>query len=332
MKKKSSAKIDSQEPTTSQPLKTLIDDTSVFIDDLVKLIPARFFLPIPDADERPWFQGLSKAAKASLKKQSRENLKKVRRDRFNPENPSSTLDLLQKSIKPDEENPRDDEIPNPNPKPEEKSVTYEELRQRLHRRIEELRSGRNTRPKNELMKNDQRIDQRKRKREIEEKSVEETNGKEKDENLAAADITFGKVKIGDEDGSRKKKKKMSKSQELEKARKLEELKKDPEKGAIVATKHSWKAAESRAMGMKVHDDPKLLKESIKKEKKRQKKHAVKWKERVESRESVRNDKQKTRTDNIKERAHQKKMRKIEKREKKLMRPGFEGRKEGYVNE
>ncbi|ONK72151.1 uncharacterized protein A4U43_C04F16320 [Asparagus officinalis] len=331
MKKKSSAKIDSQEPTTSipatsQPLKTLIDDTSVFIDDLVKLIPARFFLPIPDADERPWFQGLSKAAKASLKKQSRENLKKVRRDRFNPENPSSTLDLLQKSIKPDEDNPGDDEIPNRNPKPEEKSVTYEELRQRLHRRIEELRSGRNTRPKNDLMKNDQR----KRKRENEEKSLEETKGKGKDENVAA-DITFGKVKIGDEDGSRRKKKKMSKAQELEKARKLEELKKDPEKGAIVAKKHSWKAAESRAMGVKVHDDPKLLKESIKKEKKRQKKHAEKWKERVESRESVRNEKQKTRTGNIKERAHQKKMRKIEKREKKLMRPGFEGRKEGYVN-
>jgi len=37
-------------------------------------------------------------------------------------------------------------------------------------------------------------------------------------------------------------------------------------------------------------------------------------------------------DNIKDRIHQKKMRRIEKREKKLMRPGFEGKKEGYINE
>lgn len=315
-------------------MKALIDDASAFIDGLVSLIPAKFYLPIPDADERPWFQGLSKTAKASLKKQSRENLKKARRQRFNPDTPSSTLDALQKSIdqnqKDSDDDDDDEENPKPNPKREEKSVTYEELRQRLHRRIEELRSGRNTRPKNEP-----RSDRQKRKREeAEEKSEERKEEKQKVESLAAAaegDITFGVVKVGDEDG-RRKKKKISKARELEKAKKLEELKKDPEKGEKVAKKHSWKAAESRAMGVKVHDDPKLLKESIKKEKKRQKKHAEKWKDRVETRENARKEKQKMRTDNIRERIHQKKMRKIEKREKKLMRPGFEGRKEGYINE
>ncbi|ONK56071.1 uncharacterized protein A4U43_C10F3840 [Asparagus officinalis] len=45
-----------------------------FVDDPVKLIPAKFYLHIPDADQRPWFQGV-------------ENLGKPRRDRFNSEKP-----------------------------------------------------------------------------------------------------------------------------------------------------------------------------------------------------------------------------------------------------
>lgn len=161
---------------------------------------------------------------------------------------------------------------------------------------------------------------------MEERSDDGGRNKESDEKLLG-DIAFGKVKVGDEDDKRGKKK-VSKVRELERAEKLADMKKDPEK----AEKVSWKSAESRAMGVKVHDDPRILKESIKKEKKRQKKSEVKWKERVESRESTRREKQKKRSDNIKGRIQDKKARRIEKREKKLMRPGFEGRKEGYINE
>ncbi|KAI8573017.1 hypothetical protein RHMOL_Rhmol01G0246500 [Rhododendron molle] len=113
--------------------------------------------------------------------------------------------------------------------------------------------------------------------------------------------------------------------ELEMAKRLEEAKKDPG----LAKKHSWKAAVSRAAGDKVHDDPKLLKVSMSKEKRRHEKNAEKWKDRVESREKVKGEKKQKRAANIAERIHQKKMRKIAKREKKLMRPGFEGRKEGF---
>jgi hypothetical protein len=44
------------------------------------------------------------------------------------------------------------------------------------------------------------------------------------------------------------------------------------------------------------------------------------------------EKQQKRSKNIAGRIEQKKMRRIEKREKKLMRPGFEGPKQGYINE
>ncbi|KAJ0667001.1 putative ribosomal RNA-processing protein 14/surfeit locus protein [Helianthus annuus] len=86
------------------------------------------------------------------------------------------------------------------------------------------------------------------------------------------------------------------------------------------------------MGVKVHDDPKLLKRSLQKEKKRREKSAGKWKDKVETQEKMKEEKQAKRRGNIEERANQKKARKIAKREKKLMRPGFEGRKEGYIGE
>ncbi|KAJ0446917.1 putative ribosomal RNA-processing protein 14/surfeit locus protein [Helianthus annuus] len=144
-----------------------------------------------------------------------------------------------------------------------------------------------------------------------------------------ADFEFGKVKLGDEDGNRKKAKKASKLKELEKAKKLQEAKKE---NVVVATKHSWKAATEKAMGVKVHDDPKLLNRSLQKQKKRREKSTGKWKDRVETQEKMKEEKQAKRGGNIEERANQKKARKIAKREKKLMRPGFEGRKEGYIGE
>ncbi|KAF8409860.1 hypothetical protein HHK36_002378 [Tetracentron sinense] len=89
---------------------------------------------------------------------------------------------------------------------------------------------------------------------------------------------------------------------------MEEEKKDPESGEIISKKQSWKAETSRAAGIKVHDDPKLLKQSIKKEKKKHKKNVEKWKDRIESRGKIKAQKQHTRSENVAERIHQKKMR------------------------
>ncbi|RWW00566.1 hypothetical protein GW17_00036465, partial [Ensete ventricosum] len=321
---------------------------------------------------------LSKAAKAAVKAESRDNIKEARRVRLDPAQSSTTLDLLKRSIEAeksaadtsDEEEDEEDEdededegeigsesmteVENPLPViSDNRSVTYEELRQRLHRRIEELRSGRNTRPlliknrperekkknRNKKKKKEEDASTSQGKRKRDENETREKGKKKKSEkaerdrgDAVAPDITFGQVKIGGEDEHRRKRRKLSKQQELERAKKLEDSKKDPDKGLMVSKKHSWNAAVSRAAGMKVHDDPKLLKESMKKEKKRQQKHAEKWEERIKNTEKTRAEKQKSRAENIKERIKQKKMRRIEKREKKLMRPGFEGRKEGYINE
>ncbi|XP_021749535.1 surfeit locus protein 6-like [Chenopodium quinoa] len=337
-------------------IKTLVKDHASFFDKLVELIPAKFYLPTND-DEKPWFQGLSKAAKAEAKLKSIENTKKSRRDRLDPEKSSkSTLDLLKesleskKSVKKDSDDEEDDDggggggggFNMRNLDDDKRSVTYEELRQRLHRRIEELRasrgdgSGEGKRRKAERreMKDGRkrwRDDEREENIEVKEKKENERDI-EKEVSEAAKGIEFGKVKLAasSDDVSKKKKRRLSKEKELQRAQKLEEAMKDPEKGGELAKQHSWKSAMERTMGNKVHDDPKLLKKSLQKDKKKHAKSVEKWKQRIETTEKMKRGKQDKRNENIKAKKDKKKQSKIDKREKKLMRPGFEGRKEGFV--
>ncbi|XP_010452423.1 PREDICTED: surfeit locus protein 6-like isoform X2 [Camelina sativa] len=341
-----------------------------FFDKLIEFIPARFYLA--DETERKWFPGLSKSQKARAKKITNSNLKKARRDRLDPyKSALTTVDLLKRKLEKEKrislkqklkkkkddlrrqklelekagiELPEDDseeEIEVDEEKDDDKSVTYEELRQRLHRKIDELKGGRggSDRPRSHEKRKKTLPNKRKRDTVSEEKTVADNKAADKgkgklDVEEAAKDLTFGYVKIDDDEehGKEKKKRRLSKARELERAMKLEADKKDPEKGDVIAKKHSWKAATSRAAGIKVHDDPKLLKQSIHKEKKRQEKNAEKWKERIEGQQKFKVEKQQKRSGNIADRIEQNKLRKIAKREKKLLRPGFEGRKEGFINE
>lgn len=343
MKKKK--EITATDSNPSLNLKSVIHQHSIFFNKLIELIPAKFYLPIDDK-ERPWFQGLSEAEKASAKKETKENIKKARRDRFDPEKSSTTtLDLLNQSLemeKSKDESDKDEAEAKPtfvDVEGDDRSVTYEELRQRLHKKIEEFRASRKTggseRDKKRNEKKERATHLKKRKRDpgnddtipATRNSVERA---EKDAAEAARELTFSHIKLGNEEHGNKRK--LSKLKELEKAKQLEEAKKDPEKGEIISKKHSWKAATSRAAGFKVHDDPKLLKHSIKKEKKHHQKSVEKWKERIETTEKRKGERQQKRSGNIAQRIHDKKMLRIVKREKKLMRPGFEGRKEGFITE
>ncbi|KAL2895953.1 Surfeit locus protein 6-like protein [Bienertia sinuspersici] len=330
-------------------IKTLVKEQAKFFDMLVELIPAKFYLPTND-DDKPWFQGLSRAAKAEAKLKSIENTKKSRRERLDPEKSSkTTLDLLKESLESeklenkasdnDDDGDKGEGLNLKNMEEDKRSVTYEELRMRLHKRIEELRAGRGDGSGEGRRRKDaerrEKTDGNKRKRGENEERRNDDEAKESERDIekeaseAAKGIEFGKVKLAasNDDGlNKKKKRKLSKEKELARAIELEEAKKDPE----VGKKHSWKAATERAMGAKVHDNPKLLKKSLQKDKKKHIKSVEKWKQRVETTEKKKKGKQDKRRDNIKAKIDKKKQAKIDKREKKLMRPGFEGRKEGFI--
>lgn len=263
-----------------------------FSDKLINLIPARFYLSDDDT-EKKWFQGLSKAEKANAKRETIENLKKAKRDRLDPDKSAlTTLDLQKQKLEKEKEKEKSGNESTDIMKPMflglQENDTFEKMRQCY------------------LLRN-------KRKRD---------SGLNFDEE-AVKDLTYGYVKIGEDDvgyGKNRKKKIVSKAKELDMAMKLEALKKNPEKGDNVAKNHLWQAAISRAAGIKVHDDPKRLKKRIRNEKKRREKNAEKWKERIEGQQKIKVEKQQKRTENITDRIQQKKMRKIAKREKKLLRP------------
>lgn len=363
-KKKQKATVTSETPETATvDVKALIRSHSAFFDKLVELIPAKFYLPPNDDtsdNPKPYFHGLSKTAKASLKRQSKENRKLARRNRLDPEKipHSSTLDLLKQSLEsnaradvpPGEEEGEDGDTSrsidleenrnnvgdgNGSEKSGQTTVTYEELRQKLRRKIESLRGNRGGGADNDGNKSVRKVKDdsgnKGRKEKKRKRDGEGSSGKDviSAENEGEEIIEYGKVKVGDDEmeGKKRKKKKMSKAKELERARRLEEVKRENPR---VAEREWWKAAENRAMGVKVHDDPKLLRESMKKEKKRKEKNAEKWKERMKGQEKSKEGRQQKRKENIEGRIRDKKMRKIAKREKKLMRPGFEGRKDEYI--
>ncbi|GAU29320.1 hypothetical protein TSUD_226910 [Trifolium subterraneum] len=328
-----------------QDLESAIKENANFFDKLIELIPAKFYLPTDD-NEKSWFQGLNKKKKAEAKRQTKENIRRSREDRLNPDKPSeSTLDRLKKSL--EKEKVKDGDEKEDAVKPfegleDDRSVTYEELRERFHRKLKGFQSSRNCADPEKAAKKRYERDarrgyldkKRKRDNETEESKPAPDESEEKakkDAAEASTELMFGHVKLAN-DEMQGKKRKVSKHKELERAKKLEEVKKnDPEKGEAIAKKEAWKAAMDRSSGIKVHDDPKLIKKSIHKGKKRQEKNAEKWEERIQSREQLKAEKQKKRSTNIAERINDKKMRKIAKREKKLLRPGFEGRREGFIN-
>lgn len=341
-------------------LQTLIHENSSFFDRLVELIPARFYLPSEDPPNTRYY-GMSKAEKLAARKATKKNLKKARRDRLDPENYASTLELVKRNAEKEEQKKLKDEEDVQNAliacKADDKSTTYEELRKKLHKRIEELQAKRHVTVADDAhnWKNEKKKDTKIRKRKQgaaasattssgapvtqetvpakrQKESVTKTRKDPIEDN--SSKFEFGRVKltVGSENTKdTHKKRKESKGQLLEKATKLQSTVQDPEKGQVVAMEHSWSAAANRAAGVKVLDNPKLLKQSMKREKQKHHKNAQKWKERAELKEKAADAKQQTRAEHIAHRSQQKKERLIAKREKKLLRPGFEGRKDGFIN-
>lgn len=111
-----------------------------------------------------------------------------------------------------------------------------------------------------------------------------------------------------------------------KAAKKQQLTESSEVGTPV-----WGAAIERAAGKKVLDNPRLVKRTLKQEKRAKEKSAAAWAERKQREASAMQSRQQQRTEQLQKRVQQKRDNRIAKREKKLLRPGFEGRKAGFLN-
>ncbi|KFM73655.1 Surfeit locus protein 6-like protein, partial [Stegodyphus mimosarum] len=219
-----------------------------------------------------------------------------------------------------------------------RAANIEELQKRLQERIDQLQLRRKScnpsdtaekekiKKKLKKMKSKQKINLTKNiniNNKVQSPEVKEEKSEIKPVFNKDSNIMYSKLDFTEDGHEEKNKDFMIKKPKLllkeaeKKKEKLEHLlATDPEKAKIAIEKDKWKKAIQRTEGMKVKDDPSLLKKSIKKEMKKKKKSSKAWKERTEQVETLKKTRQEKRLKNIKARKREKLEHKIKRAKKK----------------
>jgi len=319
---------------------------AVFFDRLVDLIPAKHYLVPEEGPVAMRF--LEKSKREAIREEFKRKHKDNKRAKLDPDQAGGTVEALRKQETERKKAQRGVPVVQQNGFPDK-----EALRERLKKKLEEMRVQRKAEENSEKVKSvkewkDGALQTGRKKAAVQQKQARQKiskvdrlakssrKGSEKGvekkqqggnapKKVTGSEFSFGRLDFGQEDGI-KKKNKLSKQEILEKVEKDRErvLSKEEEK------KRAWKAALARAHGEKVLDDPKLLKKSIKKDEKIREKKSQAWAERTEKVKEKQNQRQQKRRDNIQARIDSKKASKKERREKKLLRAGFEGRKKEFI--
>jgi len=322
-------------------------------DDLLSAIPAKFYFQKKEDDTNNKATKQKKGQKAEM--QRKENTKKGKLARLNPANSMTILDVQAGKAPAKASGP----------------VPIAELKERLKAEIAELGknrqdsggSGSNQRKRKKSKEEDDEDDgeqkpKRERKRrpaadddDEDDDADQDDQGSEQDgdsdEGAGEAEsdedgdnIQFGRIieKSTSAGGFKKKKWKLSKEQQLEKALKDQERLDNADDDT--KSRHDFERAMLKAEGVKMKDDPKLLKKAIKRDEKEKKRSQGKWKDRSDKVTLEKKDKQDKRKQNIKEWHAGRKTKGAkgktpakakDKGGKSPLRPGFEGKKKGFLN-
>uniref|UniRef100_A0A7S0V549 Ribosomal RNA-processing protein 14/surfeit locus protein 6 C-terminal domain-containing protein n=1 Tax=Polytomella parva TaxID=51329 RepID=A0A7S0V549_9CHLO len=360
-----------------------LDKLSSYFDSLAELVPAKFFYDNDEPKVNTRF--LAKAAREAAKKEFKENYKKGKFARLDPEGESvSTLQVQKQLLKQSNEAKLQENEGAPGLKLKITNESRQQLLEKLHKRMEEARLRRNAQEDSALKAKEWKertltatTQKRKsaddvapsnaaKKTRIDgAKAVSKTDVTVPKPTIAAVapaaskptvatpnrggnkptpalipnlsstdDFAFSKLE-GDNGKSKTyfRPERASKEQvlkQLQTKKEEQETLKSTAEGKDQVQSDAWQAALNRARGEKVLDDPKMLKRSIKRDAKKREKSAKAWKERKDIQESRQAAKQSKRKDNLKARTQAKMDKKKERREKKLLRAGFEGRKQGFI--
>ncbi|PKX94615.1 putative 60S ribosome biogenesis protein Rrp14 [Aspergillus novofumigatus IBT 16806] len=214
--------------------------------------------------------------------------------------------------------------------------TPEELKQRLQKRLDELRAarqadgfdGKPARNRQELIEaRRQRAEQRKAHKKLLRQKAKEEEQRAKDEAMAKrfspqADPSLMNVREQPKRHGPQDPATALKAAEAKKAR-LAEM--GEEKRADIEQKDMWLNAKKRAHGEKVRDDTSLLKKALKRKESAKKKSEREWKERLETVKKGKDARQQKREENLRKRREEKGNKgKKPAAGKKKARPGFEG--------
>ncbi|KAK9846378.1 hypothetical protein WJX81_002643 [Elliptochloris bilobata] len=324
-----------------------VESHARFFDHLVELVPAKHYI---EREEPPAnLKYLRKDARANEKRRLREVGKQRKRARLDPDAAQPTaLDLQrQQAAAPAAEHGSAPAVAARLPLGGA-APSVEELRQRLHKRIVAMRQGRHADDiggAGAAAAAGGKASQVQAAREWRRQAASKRKRPEADAPpvLAAAQapaapvaagLRFSRVDLGPDATKKRRRKKAGKAELLEAAQQKQEQRQALEgtvEGRVLAEEEGWKSAMARASGQRVLDDPKRLSRSLKKEAKLKAKKAQAWGERQAHQRKEQAAKQAKRTDNLASRAQAKLARRKDKREKKLMRAGFEGRRDTFIN-
>mmetsp|Transcript_43896 Transcript_43896/g.73103 ORF Transcript_43896/g.73103 Transcript_43896/m.73103 type:complete len:374 (+) Transcript_43896:168-1289(+) len=346
-----------------------------FFDDLVELVPAKFYVPTLQNEEWMRYKH-TKSEKSAAQQARKENSKKAKRLKLDPSQVVSTSEAIKRKAEAgsDDDDEDDDGDEDDDSEAEEEEVkakavkappkegmaggtprktakvpptlggwtldngnkggkvSHEELEQRLRKRIEEartLRKAEESKRKAEEAKNWRKkaTGSSAKKRQKTDAAPAANGNKQQAAAPVVENLELTRIQGAGGEEERVKKG-LSKRKALEKAEAIQGVMAE---GGAKAEKHTWSAAMKRAAGEKVLDDPKLLKKTLKRQEQEKKKSAKKWEDKLRLQGDVRTSKQDKRKSNLKQRKDLVKDQKQERRDKKLLRPGFEGRKEGFIN-
>ncbi|XRB20397.1 ribosomal RNA-processing protein 14/surfeit locus protein 6 C-terminal domain-containing protein [Pseudoscourfieldia marina] len=330
-----------------------------FFDALITMFPPHIYLAesYKDHDAVP-VQFMKKHDKLEAKAASKANSKAAKRRKLNPDAARTTLDILQNQngTTTASEGRADDA---PSRAVPSLAASRDELRERLAKRLEEMRSQRKAAEREAqakdalaFRKQTQQPPKPKSKQPAKQQTGQQNGGATTTAAIPTAEevdpeLQFNRLRVesrASEFVDKAVERKRQRNREEKRSRRRGDGDGDGDgdgggDGDGDDGTHDWSTAMRRAAGERVLDDPKALKKALRREEKRKEKARGKWASRVEGQEKRQRDAQEKRQKNLKLRRDAKKSRKIAKRDKKLAdrggpgaafgasaRPGFEGRK------
>lgn len=299
---------------------SIIHEHALFFDEILDCIPASLYLQPTEEENNRWKKYLKKNGNADKIQEMKENALKKRKEKFNPENDTTMVDKISERTKKEAEM-AEEVVPPAVPAPAtEPAKSLDELRERLNAKIEMLRKNRIEAAKRNDQKQRNKRSGSASKTESKEKRVKTTSVEKNPVPVEVtapsvadviSNIQFGKIKTQKEvDTSLRPKARKDIHTLLKQAqRKQERLKemKSTEAGRKEALNLEMDDALRKVEGIKKKDNPAKLRKTLKQQQQKKKKSQEEWKERMNA----------------------EKKRQKEKANKH--RPGFEGKKKGFLN-
>ena len=302
-----------------------VEKTSAYFSSIVELIPTKFYFP--DVGTRKESDTFDKTHRGVLPKERKKILsKKSKLQKLDPDK-HKTVGQMQREIEKSShvekrKAAKSGEHIKSMDATKVTSLPLDELRKRLHDKIELLRGKRKlddetvSGNKIKKSKHDKSANKRTKQSNDTKNSMISKSHVKNEKKITQVvndkgDVVFSKFDFAEEPSNRKRKTKsndlqalLSKAEKRKEAlEKLEEESK--EKADNLKSKIKWDTALKHAEGLKVKDDPKLLLKAMKKKKKMKETSKRRWEERMATQKKLQDEKQKLRKQHLAERKEKK---------------------------